>query len=588
MNRHQYGRDIERRDKKIAELEAQLKAADAAAARLAEEMVSGAQELFVADLTRELARRLEADCANPDVLATLPRVSREAAMGVWARWRGRVTERCRRAFEEALAREDDDVSRELARAYPVAASTSDTGAGANALAEAARGMAAVIARDNVAFCDDAARRYATAVADAVARVDAGGSREEEMGRACRALADLGTVDYRSGVRTQLDAAIRRHVVTQANQARNDLLARRMDECGCDLVFVSSHWGCRPTHEWFQGRVFSRSGANAGKVVADASGRRVTVGRLSDTGYGTAAGLCGANCGHVMYPFSPGDTELPDREFASQGREFGRTGAEQYALTQRQRALERRVRAAKREAAAAREAGADDVPARLALGRAQAELRAFCSENRLTRMPGRERAYGVGAQPRALRRDPLSSVVGKARLGASSGGVVGGRMKRLGSINMGNKDELREAVRQCKDSIRRLEVEHAWVIQADGSVLHSVGTPTGVSLEGAELDGAVVIHNHPLVDGFPMSFGADDFMELKRHPGIKRLWALSGDYEYEVSVLRPLDISYNEAYRKGGDYSSDEDIQHNVMEWLSHEGYVDYRRHHVSPDQRAEG
>ncbi len=190
-------------------------------------------------------------------------------------------------------------------------------------------------------------------------------------------------------------------MTQANQARNDLLARRMDEAGCDLVFVSSHWGCRSTHEWFQGRVFSRSGANAGRVVADASGRRVTVGRLSDTGYGTVAGLCGANCGHVMYPFSPGGTELPDREFASQGREFGRTGAEQYALTQRQRALERKVRAAKREAAAAREAGADDVPARLALGRAQAELRAFCADNRLTRTPDRERAYGVGAQPRAL-------------------------------------------------------------------------------------------------------------------------------------------------------------------------------------------
>lgn len=381
---------------------------DDAAGRLAEELVSGAQERFVSDLTRELARRLAQDCSNPDVLATLPRVAREEAMAAWARWRGRVTERCRRAFEEALAREDDEVSRELARAYPAAAMASDTGAGANALAEAARGMAAVIARDNVAFCDDAARRYQTAVADVIARVDAGGSREEAMGRACRALADLGTIDYKSGVRTQLDAAIRRHVVTQANQARNDLLVRRMDEAGCDLVFISSHWGCRPTHEWFQGRVFSRSGANAGKVVADASGRRVTVGRLSDTGYGTVAGLCGANCGHVMYPFSPGDTELPDREFASQEREFGRTGAEQYALTQRQRALERKVRKAKREAAAAREVGADDVPARLALGRAQAELRAFCADNRLTRMPGRERAYGVGAQPRALTSPSLRS------------------------------------------------------------------------------------------------------------------------------------------------------------------------------------
>ncbi len=55
------------------------------------------------------------------------------------------------------------------------------------------------------------------------------------------------MDYRSGRRTTIDAAVRRHVVTQQSQCRADLLWRRMDEWGHDPVFTSSHYGARPTH-----------------------------------------------------------------------------------------------------------------------------------------------------------------------------------------------------------------------------------------------------------------------------------------------------------------------------------------------------
>jgi hypothetical protein len=295
----------------------------------------------------------------------------------------------------------------------------------------------------------------------------------------------------------------------------------MDECGCDLVFISSHWGCRPTHEWFQGRVFSRSGANAGKVVADASGRRVTVGRLSDTGYGTVAGLCGANCGHVMYPFSPGGTELPDREFASQGREFGRTGAERYALTQRQRALERKVRKAKREAASARQAGADDVPARLALGRAQGELRAFCADNRLTRMPGRERAYGVGAQPRGLaarryyevrEEEPPISKKPAGRPYAVNRKVVNGeaykaRFRELPITKKAAGGIYREAVRILEDRDGTNEERMSAVSWRTGRTVVDTFNHQPLAYRcmlsddeletiRSERDGVVLVHNHP--------------------------------------------------------------------------------------------
>ncbi len=65
-----------------------------------------------------------------------------------------------------------------------------------------------------------------------------------------------------------------------------------------------------------------------------------------------------------------------------------------------------------------------------------------------------------------------------------------------------------------------------------------------------------------------------------------------DDELDQSAIDPEALGVSENHRDAflamlAD-EGDEDIQRNVMEWLSHERYVDYRRHRVSPDQRAEG
>lgn len=361
---------------------------------LAAELVNGAQEEFVAELTVRLARMLERGVDNPDQLAQLARLSREDALAVWAEWEGRVTERCRAAFEEAVSDEDGRIVESLAEYSPGVAYT--TAYGAAVAAEAARGMGEILRRQNVALCDALADAWYRVTADAVARRESGEDMASVMERAVSALADAGlqTVDYRSGVSTAIDAATRRHLVTQWNQARNDLLMRRMDEWGVDLVFTSAHFGARPTHAVWQGRVFSRSGASPDYPDL-----------VEATGYGTVEGLCGANCRHRMTPYVEGYSELPDTDFSEQERLTGMTSEEYYEATQRQRRYEAAIRRTKREIAVGRELGYDMVDKRVLLGRQQARVRQWCAEKGLRRDYGRERAYGVGTQPRALLVDP---------------------------------------------------------------------------------------------------------------------------------------------------------------------------------------
>ncbi len=73
---------------------------------------------------------------------------------------------------------------------------------------------------------------------------------------------------------------------------------------------------------------------------------------------------------------------------------------------RQRAYERAIRKSKASIAQMERAGIGlESPAyvqeRLVLGNRQRRLRGLCSANNMTRQPARERAYGVGKQPRAL-------------------------------------------------------------------------------------------------------------------------------------------------------------------------------------------
>lgn len=366
--------------------------------RLAADVVNGAQESWVSALTRLAAESLARACENPDEFRLLSRVSPLGAMRLWAEWEGRVTSGVESAWREAMAEEDDEVVSTLTRR--LGGRSYETGYAANVAASAARGMAEIMRRENVAIAASAEREWYAATAEAVLRVEGGDSPRRAIGDAVSRLSKLGmaTIDYKSGVSTPVDAALRRHLVTQANQARNDVLWRRMDEWECDLVYTTAHYGARPTHAVWQGKVFSRSGRSA-KYPA----------LVEATGYGTAAGLCGVNCRHRMVPYVEGASKLPDTDYSEQERLTGMTSDEYYAATQAQRRMEARVREAKREVSVGEAAGADMTAGRVRLGELQGRLRDHCRANHLRRDYERERAYGLPggmSQPRALRSLPL--------------------------------------------------------------------------------------------------------------------------------------------------------------------------------------
>ena len=210
-----------------------------------------------------------------------------------------------------------------------------------------KGMAEVLARDNIQMAEGAKQAFLNASIEAVARVNSGDAdREAALHRAVRKLerdgieiityqdADTGRVT----VRNKADVAVRRHVRTQIAQDAARLTIERMKRLGIDLVEVSSHEGSRKSHAEWQGQCYSYEGEQVidGTVYPDLR---------SATGYGNVDGLLGANCRHSFGPYRHGAPRMydPDPKTAS-----GLPNDEVYELTQGQRYRERKIREAKRE------------------------------------------------------------------------------------------------------------------------------------------------------------------------------------------------------------------------------------------------
>lgn len=211
-----------------------------------------------------------------------------------------------------------------------------------------KGMAEVLARDNIQMAEGAKQAFLSASIEAVTRVNAGeADRETALHRAVRKLerdgidiityqdADTGRVT----VRNKADVAVRRHVRTQIVQDAQRMTMARMERLGIDLVEVSSHSDSRPSHAEWQGQCYSLRGEQVidGVVYPDFY-QRCMSGDLGDI-------LGGVNCRHSYGPYRHGAPRMyePDPQHPS-----GLPGAEVYELEQGQRYRERKIREAKRE------------------------------------------------------------------------------------------------------------------------------------------------------------------------------------------------------------------------------------------------
>lgn len=170
-------------------------------------------------------------------------------------------------------------------------------------------------------------------------------------KAVKAMTDSGlrTVDYASGWSNRVDVAARRALMPGFNQVVAKVNEDNAEQLGTEYFEVSYHRGARPTHQVWQGRVYSKKELE-------------TV-----CGLGTVTGLCGANCYHSYSPFIKGiDTPTYSEEELDRMNEEENTPKEYngrqytaYEAQQRQRQLETAMRADRQKIELLTQGGADD-------------------------------------------------------------------------------------------------------------------------------------------------------------------------------------------------------------------------------------
>lgn len=170
-------------------------------------------------------------------------------------------------------------------------------------------------------------------------------------RAVKAMTDSGlrTVDYASGWSNRVDVAVRRALMTGFNQVVAKVNEDNAEQLGTEYFEVSYHRGARPTHQVWQGRVYSKKELE------------------TICGLGTVTGLCGANCYHSYSPFMKGiDTPTYSEEELDRMNEEENTPKEYngktytaYEAQQRQRQLETAMRADRQKIELLTQGGADD-------------------------------------------------------------------------------------------------------------------------------------------------------------------------------------------------------------------------------------
>lgn len=197
---------------------------------------------------------------------------------------------------------------------------------------------------------------------------------------------LRTINYESGWSNRIEVATRRALMTGVTQVTNKINEQNAKALGTDFFEVSWHATARPTHQEWQGRVYSR------KELTDICG------------LGTVTGLHGANCYHSYFPFIPGiskrqwtDAQLDEMNGkenepkAYKGKDYTT-----YEATQRQRHLESLMRSQRRKIKLLKSGGADedDIVNAMAKYRAtMSQYTAFSKQMGLQQQ--RERIYADG-------------------------------------------------------------------------------------------------------------------------------------------------------------------------------------------------
>lgn len=342
------------------------------------------------------------------------------------------------------------------------------------------------------------------------------SQQSAIRKAVKQLGKQGItmIRYPSGHRETTEVAVRRAIITGTNITAARLQLDLAKEVGCDLVEVTSHFGARPSHQEWQGGVYSISGKHRKYESLEQA-----------TGYGTGEGLCGFNCRHNFYPFYEGiSTPLGNPHDAKESNEF-------YELTQKQRALERNVRKSKREVEAYKAATqvsndeallSDLKKAKDKLADNNAKLRQFISEH----------------EKLTLRRDRL--IIGKGgstKLPSHEGKPNVNNPTTQSKVKFDANLAKKNYENACKQVLDRGKIngnENLLLVNLNGEQVFERldGTNNRVELtpefveflENSKKESLLLIHNHPKSS----SFSDADMCVLNRFGSIKEITAYGHD------------------------------------------------------------
>ena len=197
------------------------------------------------------------------------------------------------------------------------------------------------ARGNVVGSVPLKGAYEQAIAEAVTAVTSGTTEfNTAMARTVERLGGSGVkVTYGSGVNRSLPAMMRQNLLYGAKQAAQSYDEYIGQELGCDGFEVDAHSGCRPSHMFMQGKMYSYNGRKVINGVTYEDGAEA-LDRLHD--YGCLHFKTDVILGVSVPRYSKAELERIHRE-TTELIEYGGREKTLYEWKQTQRALERGVR-----------------------------------------------------------------------------------------------------------------------------------------------------------------------------------------------------------------------------------------------------
>ena len=273
------------------------------------------------------------------------------------------------------------------------------------------------------------------------------------------------IDYPTGARRSLEAAVRCCVVTSMNQTAAQVTNQYIAQKGIEYVLVSAHMGARhskkfpdgiPSHDHWQGKVYKIVGSDKDTPnLLDATGYTVD----PKTGQGRVVdplGLHGYNCRHSHKPW---DKSLRNPYVDADGNPKINVHESQelYEKQQQQRSMERAIRQTKRELLAKQaelsgiaetdvkdmlQPQYDKLAYKLRIQNQQ--YKQFCADNGLQTQTDRIKVAG-------FKRAQSAKANGRAMAYSNSVKVPMEKAKNVGYTKR-TKKELEQTARQIKDEI----------------------------------------------------------------------------------------------------------------------------------------